>query len=247
METYKSIVAYDGSAFHGFQRQADGVRTVQGSIEEALRTIGWREDAILAAGRTDAGVHARGQVIRYRLAWNHPCEDLLAAVNASLPGDVALRTCEVAPEDFHPRYDARSRIYHYTLVVDPLRMPLEERFAWRRESRPDGDILRQFAEALLGEHDFGAFGRAPLPGGSTRREVMQAHWTREGSRLALTLEANAFLYHMVRRLVAAMVACGEGRAELGTVLAYLERPQDPWDAGLAPAHGLCLEAVRYGR
>jgi len=245
METYKSILAYDGTMFHGFQRQADGVRTVQGCVEEALRTLGWREESILAAGRTDAGVHARGQVISFRLAWKHSREALLAAVNAALPQDAALRSCDIAPADFHPRYDARSRMYRYTLVVDAIRSPLDEVYAWRRRRMPDMDLMQHVAAAMQGVHDFGAFGRPPRAGGSTCRNVVQAAWSRQGTRITFMVEANAFLYHMVRRMVAAMVACGEARETVQGVLEHLQQPRNVWDGGLAPAHGLCLEAVRY--
>ena len=245
METYKSILAYDGTDFHGYQRQAGAVRTVQGTVEAALRTLGWRGGSIRAAGRTDAGVHARGQVISFSLAWQHSCRDLLAAVNASLPPDVALRSCEHAPADFEPRYAARSRTYQYILLVDPVRRPLEERYAWRRWTSPNLDAMQAFAAALEGVHDFGAFGRAPIPGGHTRREVLQATWDQEGDRFIFTIEANAFLYHMVRRIVSIMVACGENRAAVRDAVNALQHPDQAWEGGIAPAHGLCLECVSY--
>jgi len=245
METYKSILAYDGTAFHGFQRQAGAVRTVQGAVEDALRTIGWEGESIRAAGRTDAGVHARGQVISFRIPWKHGTDALMAALNASLPPDAALRSCKRVPADFEPRYDAVSRSYRYSLLVDPVRRPLEERFAWRRYPAPNVAAMQMLAEAFLGEHDFGAFGRSPVPGGHTRRCVLRAQWTQVNDRIDFDIEANAFLYHMVRRTVAALVACGEERAEPEEVLNALQMPDQAWQGGIAPAHGLCLERVNY--
>lgn len=245
METYKSILAYDGTAFHGFQRQAGAVRTVQGVVEGALHTIGWEGASIRAAGRTDAGVHARGQVISFQLAWRHDTESLMAALNADLPAEVALRSCQRVPADFEPRYDAVSRSYRYSLLVDPVRRPLEERYAWRRWPAPDVVRMQTLADAFLGEQDFGAFGRAPVPGGHTRRSVLRAAWSQMGDRLVFDIEANAFLYHMVRRTVAALVACGEARTAPEEVLHALQTPQQAWQGGIAPAHGLCLERVNY--
>ena len=245
MATYKSIVAYDGTQFEGFQRQAAGRRTVQAELERALAKLGWREASLKAAGRTDAGVHARGQVIAYQLEWRHPPTALTRALNAALPADVAVRaTQEVAP-DFHPRFAARGRRYRYQILLDAVRDPLQERYAWRIWPAPELEAMQLAGEMLLGEHDFGAFGSAPIAGGHTRRQVRRAAWKREGPRLAFEIEADAFLYHMVRRLVGAMVEIGWGRKRLQRLSQALARPQNPWQGLMAPPQGLCLEEVIY--
>ncbi len=245
MDLYQSIVAYDGTDFAGFQRQAGGQRTVQGELEKALRDLGWSGQSLLAAGRTDAGVHATGQVIAYRLDWRHSPQDLTRALNAHLPADVAVWDTRPAPEGFHPRFSARSRRYLYRVVVAPWRHPLRERYAWRVWPAPKVEAMNQVAGALVGRHDFGAFGTAPIPGGHTRRTVYMARWEVEGDELAFRIEADAFLYRMVRRLVAACLAVGSGRAAAEDVVSLLDRPERRWEGPLAPPQGLCLALVRY--
>jgi tRNA pseudouridine38-40 synthase len=245
MAAYQSIVAYDGTGFQGFQRLAEGQRTVQGVLEEALRRIGWTGSSLLAAGRTDAGVHARGQVVSFDLAWRHDAETLTRALNANLPPDVSVRQTAEAPEGFHPRFSARRRTYRYTILADPRPDPMAERFAWRLWPAPDLTAMSAEALALPGRHDFGAFGQPPIPGGHTVREVFEARWAPQERGLDFQVQADAFLHHMVRRLVGAMVAVGLGRSPAGTLAACVADPSKRWEDRPAPAHGLCLETVEY--
>jgi tRNA pseudouridine38-40 synthase len=245
MATYKSIVAYDGTDFRGFQRQAEGHRTVQGEFERGLKKLGWMEGSLTAAGRTDAGVHARGQVVAYSLDWRSEAEDLTRALNANLPSDIAVSNTEMVPTDFHPRYAARSRKYSYVLFTQEHRDPLRERYSWRLWPTPALDEMTKLAEMVIGQHDFAPFGQAPVEGGHTNREVFAASWYRQSDKLVFWIEANAFLYHMVRRLVAAMVCGGqqlERRAEFAEMLL---NPSKRWQGGIAPPNGLCLEEVIY--
>lgn len=245
MKLYKSILSYDGTDFFGFQRQDPSVRTVQAELESGLREIGWEGESILAAGRTDRGVHARGQVIAFQMEWRHGQEVLQRALNASLPGDMAVRSVEVAPQDFHPRFSATSRRYRYTLLADPLRDPLRERYAWRIWPPLKVADLNRIGEHFMGRHDFGAFGSAPIEGGHTRREIKELAWSESDDLQWVNIEADAFLYHMVRRLVGAMVEVINGQRLQEELVASLENPESRWESGLAPAHGLCLEEVRY--
>lgn len=245
MATYKSIVAYDGTGYRGFQRLPAGQRTVQGVLEDALRAVGWTGTSLLAAGRTDAGVHARGQVIAFELAWRHSAETLSRALNANLPAEVAVRHTELATEGFHPRLSARRRTYRYRVLVDAWPEPMAERFAWRLWPEPDLSVMTGEAASTLGRHDFAAFGQAPIPGGHTRREVFEARWGRQPGGLEFTIQADAFLQHMVRRLVAAMVDAGQGRVPAGTLAELVADPARRWEGKLAPPQGLCLEAVEY--
>ena len=245
MATYQSIVAYDGTGFQGFQRLAEGQRTVQGVLEDALRRVGWTGTSLLAAGRTDAGVHARGQVISFGLTWRHDAETLTRALNANLPADVSVRHTAEAPEGFHPRFSARRRTYRYAILADAWPDPLAERVAWRLWPEPDLELMSAEALAMLGRHDFGAFGQAPIPGGHTVREVFEARWERQERGQAFQVQADAFLHHMVRRLVSAMVAVGLGRWPVGTMAALVADPSRRWEEKPAPAHGLCLETVEY--
>ena len=244
MATYQSIIAYDGTDFRGFQR-LPGARSVQGVLEEALRQLGWAGSSLLAAGRTDAGVHARGQVISYQLDWAHGTDVLTRAFNAHLPTDVAVRETTQPPEGFHPRFSARCRRYRYAIVHSPTPDPLRERFAWRVWPPMQLQTLQAEAAALPGRKDYGAFGRAPIPGGHTFRQVFRAAWAETDGGLAFEIEADAYLYRMVRRLVAAMAAVGAGREPAGRLGEALATPGRPWEGKAAPARGLCLEAVIY--
>jgi tRNA pseudouridine38-40 synthase len=243
--TYQSIVAYDGTCYEGFQRQAEGHRTVQGVLEVALRTIGWQGRALKAAGRTDTGVHAEGQVIAFELSWNHTADDLTEALNANLPVDMAVRSSKAVEADFHPRFDANSRRYRYSTFVDPVRHPLRERYAWRLNRRPDPKQLDAVTRIFKGEHDFAAFGRPPREQSSTVRTVKSCEWTRNGDRYDFHIEANAFLYHMVRHMVAAIVDVGLGRDHLSDIQVLLDDPSKRRQRRLAPAAGLCLMQVNY--
>jgi len=245
MATYKAIIAYDGTDFEGFQRLGPGRRTVQGVLEQALAKLGWQGTSILAAGRTDAGVHARGQVVSFDLEWKHGIEVLGVALNAHLPGDVSVRRVTLAGPGFHPRFSARWRCYRYSLLSAPVRDPLAERYAWRVWPAPDLAPMQAAATMALGEHDFGAFGAAPITGGHTRRQVRLARWMGEREGAAFEIEANAFLHRMVRRIVAVMVEVGRGDLAASQVEWLIEHPDRSWAGKVAPARGLCLEAVVY--
>ena len=242
MALYKLILAYDGTDFSGFQRQGK-TRTVQLVVETVLRELGWQQPAMLFAGRTDAGVHACGQVATISLDWQHSSADLVNALNARLPDDVSVIEANVAQAEFHPRYDASSRTYHYHLYQLPVRQPLLERYAWRIWPELDPERLDRAASRFIGRHDFCAFGRAMKKGGSTTREVYTSQWmtTPEGWRYED--EANAFHSHMVRRMVFIQVqaASGADESEIETAL----REGRPLKPGLAPAQGLFLVNVSY--
>ena len=193
MARYQVILTYDGTDFLGFQRQGNSLRTVQGVVEDALRKLGWNESTIFAAGRTDTGVHATGQVIAFDLAWAHGERDLQSALNANLPYDVAARAVRQVSSRFHPRYDALWRHYRYRLFCQQVREPLRERYAWRVRPSPAVTLLEQAAGYLVGVHDFAAFGAPPRPEGTTIREVKRAVWQFDGDELAFDIIANAFL------------------------------------------------------
>ncbi len=244
MERYQITLAYDGTDFLGFQRQGAG-RTVQAEVEAALRRLGWQGRTLLAAGRTDTGVHASGQVVAFDLEWKHGSEALGRALNAQLPRDVAVRAVAVAREDFHPRYDARLRSYRYQVYCEPERDPLRERYAWRVWPAVDFELLQAAARVLPGVHDFAAFGSPPRPEGSTVRVVYRAGWqAQQASGLLFEVSANAFLYHMVRRLVFIQVLAGQGQWSLKELESGVREAQ-PQAPGLAPPQGLVLSEVRY--
>ena len=221
-------------------------RTVQSEFEAALRKLGWQNQSIILAGRTDSGVHANGQVAAFDLDWNHPAQALLQALNALLPKDMSVRSAEVCSDGFHPRFDAVWRSYCYTILCDPARDPLKERYAWRVWPAPDFDLLQSAAGVIMGTHDFSPFGRPTRPNGSTIRQVFHAGWMQNGDQLSFDVTANAFLYHMVRRMVFVQVSCGLGKLDPEDISQVLQFPQNhPVFQGLAPAQGLSLIGVGY--
>jgi len=241
MARYKIILAYDGTGFVGSQRQGKG-RTVQGEFENALRRIGWTGRTILLAGRTDTGVHASGQVAACDFDWGHGLDDLHKALNANLPQDMAVRSVELAPAGFHPRFDAASRRYRYRLFCAGARDPLRERYAWR--VWPPVADLASLAELWPGRHDFAAFGSPPRPGGSSERTVLATGWKQTGDEWIFEIKADAFLYRMVRRLVFVQVAAGQGRLSAEDLARALADRTNVL-AGLAPPNGLTLVEVCY--
>ena len=243
MERYKVILAYDGTDFLGFQRQASG-RTVQGEVEAALARMGWTGQSLTAAGRTDAGVHADGQVIAFDHDWNHPLDALQNALNANLPADISARNVEQAAPAFHPRFDARVRRYRYRLMVDAARSPLRERYAWRVWPAIELSRLQQCAAPLVGQHDFSAFGRPPREGSGTVRTVYQTTWYLDADELIFEIAANAFLYHMVRRIVQVQVDIAKEAGSPEQIRGYLTGTSGEVP-GLAPACGLSLIEVDY--
>lgn len=241
---YQLKLAYDGTHFKGFQRQADD-RTVQLLVEAALRKIGWTGNSLLSAGRTDTGVHASGQVVAFDLSWNHSSDDLMQALNAFLPEDVAVNECCIVEDSFHPRFDARARMYCYTIFSAPTRQPLLERYAWRVWPPLDLQALQNAAEVLPGVYDCAAFGRPPLSGGTTIRAIYDAHWENPAEgKYIFFISANAFLYHMVRRIVYCLVKIGLSRMTLEDFTSGIQSG-DLLSKGLAPAAGLNLKEVRY--
>jgi tRNA pseudouridine38-40 synthase len=247
MARYQMVLAYDGTGFAGFQRQVRGnnTQTIQTVLEEALRDLGWQERTILVAGRTDAGVHASGQVIAFDLDWRHASDDLLRAVNARLPASIAARQVRQVDADFHPRYAARLRHYRYRIFCDDRRDPLRERYAWRVWPEVDPVIMPEAAARLVGEHNFGAFGSPPHAGGSTIRNVLAAGWQFQGDEAVFDIEANAFLFRMVRRLVGFQVGMGQGVNHLATLESCFQTGSKQLVKSVAPAAGLCLVEVRY--
>ena len=244
MERYQIILAYDGTDFFGSQRQAKSRRTVQGELENALRRMGWAGSSVLMAGRTDAGVHASGQVATFDFGWNHSLEDLKNALNANLPADMAISQVSVAPADFHPRFDATARLYRYRVFYQRDRDPLRERYAWRVFPAVDGEMLHPLAAMLLGKFDFAAFGSPPRSGGSTERLMMQASWRKQEDEWLFEVQANAFLYHMVRRLVLAQVVIAQRKVPVEKFARALAE-QVEITSGIAPSNGLTLIEVSY--
>ncbi len=240
---YRARVEYDGTDFAGFQAQPEA-RTVQGELEAALtrlnRGVRVRVDG---AGRTDAGVHALDQVIAFTWPGRLPEAELGRALQACLPPDVAIRDLRRAPARFHPRFAARYREYRYTVWNGP-RSPLRERFALGVRAPLDTAAMARAASALVGRHDFSAFGAAD------RQPVRTLHWVRvrrEGQLVTIDVAGDAFLRQMVRRIVALLLEVGRGTLDVSAAGEALASGQPALNGAVAPARGLCLRRVVLGR
>jgi len=247
MAPYKINISYDGTDFYGYQRQLEK-RTVQGEIESALRKIGWAERTIRSSGRTDAGVHADAQVADFNLDWKHSKSDLKNAINTYLPQDIAVIAIQqVMDKEFHPRFSARSRQYRYQIYVNDHQLPILERYYWKIWPLPEISWMRSSAKILLGKHDFSRFGRPYESNGRTERMIYQVNWIKDQKRpakLFLKIEANSFLYHMVRRIAFVLIQAGQGKVGNEEITNALNGI-DSLPPGIAPAKGLFLEKINY--
>ena len=241
---FRAVVEYDGTEYAGFQRQPDQP-TIQGVLESVLGQLTGGPVRVLAAGRTDAGVHAEGQVIAFDTGWSHPVEELHRGLNALLPDDIAVRRLEVAEAGFHPRFDAASRVYRYRILNQPVRSPLRARFAYHEHRPLDLQAMAAATEMLIGTHDFATFG-LPTQGEATVRQVMNVCWQQCGDGLlSMTIEANGFLRGMVRCIVGTALQAGLGEITLNGFQTRFQARERSQTSPPAPPQGLCLMSVRY--
>jgi tRNA pseudouridine38-40 synthase len=240
---YRARCEYDGTDFAGFQLQSNA-RTVQGELEAALARLAGGERVVVdGAGRTDAGVHASGQVIAFTYDGVVPGTQLGRAVNALLPPDVAIRDLRRVPDGFHPRYAARYREYRYTVWNGP-RSPLRERHALGVRAPLDTAAMASAGSAFIGRHDFSAFG------GGDRPPVRTVHMVRvrkEGRLVTIDVRADSFLRGQVRRMVAGLLEIGAGKIDEAALRAALAGREPALNGAAAPAKGLCLRRVVIGR
>lgn len=239
-------LAYDGTGFRGWARQR-GLRTVEATLTDALSRFLGGPPRLSVAGRTDAGVHAHGQVASFGWTGAIDLEGLHRALNGMLAPEVVILDARTAPTGFDARFSASAREYRYRIHSGPWPDPFEARFVWHRPGELSLSRMRAAARPLVGEHDFASFGRPHNPGGPTVRRVDRLAVTCRGTRLEVSVRANAFLHQMVRSLVGTLVAVGEGRVEPQEVAAILQARDRGRSGGrLAPPHGLTLERVIYG-
>jgi len=240
----KVVLEYDGSGFAGWQQQAHG-RTVEAELKQALRQITGKDHTVYAAGRTDAGAHAEGQVVNFHTDGRIAPQRLVAALNAKLPEDVAALSAEVVPDDFHARYSARWRCYRYQYLDRPSRPALERGRCWHVRGPLDVEAMSEAAKALIGKHDWTSYCSASEPAGSRVREMRSAKVVRRGQFIELELVAEGFLRGLARSIAGALAEVGRGERPpewVGEVLDARDRRKAP---RTAPAGGLTLMEVIY--
>ena len=240
----KVVLEYDGSGFAGWQQQAHG-RTVEAELKRALRTITGEAITVYAAGRTDAGAHAEGQVANFQTDGRLTPARLVAALNARLPEDVAVLSAELVPDDFHARYSARWRRYRYRYLDRPARTALERGRCWHVREHLDVAAMSEAARALIGKHDWTSYCSASEPPDARVREMRAASVVRRGGFVELELVAEGFLRGLARSIAGALAEVGRGKRPpewVGQVLQARDRRQAP---RTAPAGGLTLMEVIY--
>ncbi len=238
----KLLIEYDGTNYHGWQRQ-DNARSVQQVVEEAIARLTQETVSVVAAGRTDAGVHARGQVANFRTQSRLPLHNIYMGINAYLPRDVVVKRAEEAEPEFHARFSAQKRVYHYYILTE--RTAIFRHYCWQFFPRFDESVLGTLADMLTGEHDFGAFSRVEVQSDHKRCRVYEARWFRREDFLVFRIVANRFLHGMVRTLVGTMMDVARGRFSVQE-FQDIFRSRDRTLAGeAAPAKGLFLEEVVY--
>ncbi|QEH37240.1 tRNA pseudouridine synthase A [Aquisphaera giovannonii] len=245
MRNIKLTLAYDGTDFHGWQIQP-GLRTVQGVLEDAISSLTQARPSATASGRTDAGVHALGQVVQFYTASRHPREVFVKALNALLPRDVRVLEAEDMPQAFHATLDARSKRYRYVIDNSPIASPFHLRTSWHVPRPLDVPAMQRAGGALLGRHDFRSFETEWPNRTSSVRTILDLAVDRSDSTVSIEVEADGFLYNMVRTIAGTLVLVGTGRRPEGWVGEVL-RAENRVEAGpTAPPQGLFLLRVRYG-
>ncbi len=245
MPNFKLLIEYDGTAYFGWQRQKTHP-TIQGEIEKVLGTMTGQRVSLIGSGRTDAGVHALGQVAHFHCQTRLSPEALLRGLNSLLPPDIAVHRVTRVKETFHARYDVRSKTYRYRILNRPVRSPLGRLYAWHVPRPLNLDAMRSGVRRLMGTHDFKAFEGAGSPRSHTRRTVTKAAFSKApGGYLVFEITADGFLKAMVRNIVGTVVDIGLGKIEPGEMKRLLALKDRRLAGPTAPPQGLFLKTVTY--
>lgn len=239
------VMEYDGSRYHGFQWQ-DGPPSIQGEVEKALTRLTGERRRVMSASRTDAGVHAKGQVVSFRTGSALSTDSFVSGLNHYLPSDIAVKAAYRIDEDFNVRREALSREYSYYILNSSTRSPIREGFAYLVSGELDIEAMNRACRALVGEHDFASFaGRNGATVKSTVRRIYRAAVEREGDLVIFSIIASSFLLHQVRNTVGALIRVGQGKMSLDEFNSILEARELALAGPTAPACGLCLNRVNY--
>ena len=243
-KNFKLIVEYDGSDYCGWQRQPNQ-SSIQGTLEDVLQHMTRESITLHGSGRTDAGVHALGQTAHFKCRTRLSPGDLQKGMNRLLPGDIAVRSCQSVPLDFHARFSSRWKRYRYRICNQPVKQAVGRQYAWQIYRPLDVVAMDQGTRHLVGRHDFKSFESSGSPRAQTVREVMEASWQKKNGYLEFDIRANGFLRYMVRNIVGTLVAVGMGKLEANAIPALLEAADRRLAPATAPPHGLFLVHVAY--
>ena len=238
------MVAYDGSCYHGYQKQKD-FDTIQSILEEKLALLCGERVSIAGSGRTDAGVHALAQTVTFTTNGRIPCANIVRASRSLLPRDIVVLRAEEMPEGFHARFSACWKVYQYRVLCGAFANPFRVRYTWQLANELNLVAMNEAAALLLGTHDFSAFRSSGSVDSSPIKTIYAAAWHKEGSELVFRIAGDGFLYHMVRNIVWSLVQVGLGRRTKEDFAAELEAQRCEFLNEPAPAEGLYLEEVGY--
>ncbi len=244
-KNYKLTITYDGSAYHGWQIQPHGP-TIQATIEKAVSTITQQKCRLSASGRTDAGVHAYGQVAHVLIDTQIPASRLQKGINSLLPPDISILGCEIVPTEFHARFDAQKKQYRYQIINSPHPVPIGRQYVWQIFQPLDLAAMQKATGHFIGKQDFKTFESAGSPRNHTTRRIFTAKWNQPREQhLTFEIEANGFLKQMVRNIVGTIVDVGKGRFQPEDIPRMLAAQNRSVAGQTAPAAGLFLVAVTY--
>ena len=244
MRTLKLVVSYDGTRYHGFQKQKDYV-TVQNILEDVLSKFCGEQVKIAGSGRTDAGVHALGQTISLRTNGTIPCANLVRASRRMLPEDIVILSAEEVEEGFHARVSAQWKRYLYRVLQNETPSPFQINYAWQVKEYLDVEAMNAAAALLVGKHDFSAFRSSGSVDSSPWKTIYEAYWEVRNNELRFHIAGNGFLYHMVRNIVWSLVQIGLGKRPVESLKEELAGQRCLFMNSPAPAQGLYLDAVFY--
>lgn len=244
LSNFALILEYDGERYYGFQWQ-DRQRTIQACIEEAIFRVTGEKLRILAASRTDTGVHARFQVVNFRSKTNLSVKTLVKALNFYLPADIAVKSVEKVDPDFNVQKDALSREYEYRILNSPVRFPLLAKYAHHVPYKLDILKMNRACSLLIGEHDFKSFAASSARVKNTIRNVYQAEFTKQGPIIVFFIKANSFLTHQVRNTVGVMLRIGSGKMDIEELKQIMAKKQYGAAGPSVTPRGLCLTRVNY--
>jgi tRNA pseudouridine38-40 synthase len=244
MPLYRITLAYDGTYYQGWQVQPNQT-TIQGRLQECLESMAGHTVSVTGAGRTDAGVHAHGQVAHFRLEPSIPPDGLLRGLNSVLPEDIRVLEADLAPDDFHARYSARSKTYCYHLNRSPVALPFRSRFTHHYPHALDLDAMARASKHFAGRKDFAAFCAAASEVKTTERECTVSRLIEQENELVYEISANGFLHHMVRNIVGTLLEVGRGKLTPENIDRLFESRDRHLSGPTAPARGLHLMRVDY--